>query len=119
MPAIPRSGVRDFFDTIQCPARRNLIVSALNEMGLPCHLPRSSFCAFPCIQSTGLSAKGLARKLLEAEKVAGVPGSASGPTGEGCLRCCFATAPDRIEIAVEGVERFAKRVRSGPCKDPP
>jgi aminotransferase len=118
VPAIPRSGVRDFFDTVQCPARRNLIVSALNEMGLPCHLPRSSFSALR-IQSTGLSAKGLARKLLEAEKVAGVPGSASGPTGEGCLRCCFATAPDRIEIAVEGVERFAKRVRSGPCKDPP
>jgi aminotransferase len=76
-------------------------------MGLPV-LSRGSCSAFPCIQSTGLSAKGFARKLLEAEKVAGVPGSASGPTGDGCLRCCFATAPDRIGIAVEGMERFAK-----------
>jgi aminotransferase len=32
--------------------RRNFIVNALNEMGLKCHLPRGSFYAFPCIQST-------------------------------------------------------------------
>jgi hypothetical protein len=72
VPAIPRSGIRDFFDLGQCPARRNLIISALNEMGLPV-LSRGSFSAFPCIQSTGLSAKGFARKLLEAEKVAAYP----------------------------------------------
>jgi len=96
----------------QYRARRNFIVSAFNEMGLPCHLPRGSFYAFPRIQSTGLSSKDFARKLLEAEKVACVPGSAFGPTGEGYLRCCFATALDRIEIATERMARFVKRVRS-------
>ena len=96
----------------QYRARRNFIVSAFNEMGLPCHLPRGSFYAFPCVQSTGLSSKDFARKLLEAEKVACVPGSAFGPTGEGYLRCCFATALDRIEIAMERMARFVKRVRS-------
>ncbi len=96
----------------QYRARRNFIVSAFNGMGLPCHLPRGSFYAFPCIQSTGLSAKDFARQLLEAEKVACVPGSAFGPTGEGYLRCCFATALDRIEVAVERMARFVKRVRS-------
>src|ERR1039458_7764043 len=96
----------------QYRARRNFIVSAFNEMGLPCHLPRGSFYAFPCIQSTGLSSKDFARQLLEAEKVACVPGSAFGPTGEGYLRCCFATALDRIEIAAERMERFVKRVRA-------
>jgi aminotransferase len=93
-------------------ARRNLIVGAFNQMGLPCHLPRGSFYAFPCILSTGLSSKDFARQLLDAEKVACVPGSAFGPTGEGYLRCCFATALDRIEIAVERMARFVKRVRS-------
>ncbi|MGA3181608.1 MAG: aminotransferase class I/II-fold pyridoxal phosphate-dependent enzyme [Verrucomicrobiota bacterium] len=93
-------------------ARRNFIVSAFNEMGLPCHLPRGSFYAFPSIQSTGLNSKDFARKLLEAEKVACVPGGAFGPTGEGYLRCCFATALHRIEIAVERMARFVKRVRS-------
>ena len=93
-------------------ARRNYIVSAFNEMGLKCHRPRGSFYAFPCIQSTGLSSKEFARQLLEAEKVACVPGNAFGPTGEGYLRCCFATALDRIEIAVERMARFVKRIRS-------
>jgi aminotransferase len=96
----------------QYRARRNFIVSAFNEMGLPCQLPRGSFYAFPCIQSTGLSSKDFARQLLEAEKVACVPGSAFGPTGEGYLRCCFATALDRIEVAVERMARFVKKVRS-------
>jgi aminotransferase len=100
----------------QYRARRNYIVSAFNEMGLPCHLPRGSFYAFPCIQSTGLSSKDFARQLLEAEKVACVPGSAFGPTGEGYLRCCFATALDRIEIAAERMARFVKRVRD---RNPP
>jgi aminotransferase len=96
----------------QYRVRRNYIVSAFNEMGLPCHLPRGSFYAFPRIQSTGLSSKDFARQLLESEKVACVPGSAFGPTGEGYLRCCFATALDRIETATERMARFVKRARS-------
>src|SRR5580692_2263796 len=91
--------------------RRNFIVNAFNEMGLPCHLPRGSFYAFPCIQSTGLDSKSFARQLLDSEKVACVPGSAFGPSGEGYLRCCFATAMDRIEDASERMARFVKTVR--------
>src|SRR5262249_47967874 len=70
--------------------RRNFIVNAFNQMGLKCHLPRGSFYAFPCIQSTGLRSKDFAVKLLAEKKVACVPGSAFGPSGEGYLRCCFA-----------------------------
>ncbi|MBM3879228.1 MAG: aminotransferase class I/II-fold pyridoxal phosphate-dependent enzyme [Verrucomicrobia bacterium] len=95
----------------QYRARRNLIVGAFNAMGLTCHLPRGSFYAFPCIQSTGLSSQACAVRLLEEEKVACVPGNAFGPTGEGYLRCCFATALDRIELAVERIARFVKRLR--------
>jgi len=72
-------------------------------------LPRGSFYAFPCIESTGLSSKEFAVKLLEQEKVACVPGSAFGPSGEGYLRCCFATALDRIEEAAERIARFVAR----------
>jgi aminotransferase len=92
--------------------RRNYIVNAFNSMGLNCHLPRGSFYAFPCIQSSGLSSKQFAVKLLEQEKVACVPGSAFGPGGEGFLRCCFATALDQIQIATERMARFSAR-RSG------
>ncbi|HEX3988436.1 MAG TPA: aminotransferase class I/II-fold pyridoxal phosphate-dependent enzyme [Verrucomicrobiae bacterium] len=88
--------------------RRNFIVNAFNEIGLTCHLPRGSFYAFPCIRSTGLTSKEFAWRLLEEQKVACVPGSAFGPSGEGFLRCCFATALDRIEIAAERMGRFVK-----------
>ena len=91
--------------------RRNVIVKAFNDMGLPCHLPRGSFYAFPCIESTGLSSKEFAVKLLEEEKVACVPGGAFGPSGEGYLRCCFATALDQIQIATDRIARFVKTVK--------
>ena len=91
-------------------ARRNFIVNAFNEMGLACHLPRGSFYAFPSIKSTGLSSKEFAVKLLEQERVACVPGSAFGVSGEGYLRCCFATALDQIQIATERIECFIGRL---------
>ena len=91
--------------------RRNLIVKAFNDMGLPCHSPRGSFYAFPCIKSTGLSSREFALKLLEQEKVACVPGSAFGPSGEGFVRACFATAFDRIQIATERIGNFVRRAR--------
>lgn len=90
--------------------RRNLIVNALNAMGLTCHPPRGSFYAFPSIASTGLSSKEFAVRLLREEKVACVPGSAFGPSGEGFLRCCFATALPQIEEAMERTQRFLKRL---------
>ena len=95
----------------QYRSRRNVIVKAFNDMGLSCHLPRGSFYAFPCIQSTGLSSKEFAVRLLEEEKVACVPGAAFGPSGEGYLRCCFATALDQIEIAADRMARFTHRQR--------
>jgi len=91
--------------------RRNFIVNAFNQMGLLCDLPRGSFYAFPCIQSTGLSSKEFAIKLLAEQQVACVPGSAFGPSGEGYLRCCFATAMDQIQIATERIGRFVKSCR--------
>jgi aminotransferase len=91
--------------------RRNFIVNAFNDMGLTCHLPRGSFYAFPCIKTTGLDSKQFALRLLESEKVACVPGNAFGPSGEGFLRCCFATALDRVEEAAGRMARFVGRLR--------
>ncbi|MCI0536308.1 MAG: aminotransferase class I/II-fold pyridoxal phosphate-dependent enzyme [Verrucomicrobiales bacterium] len=89
--------------------RRNFIVNAFNGMGLPCHLPRGSFYAFPCIKSTRLTSREFAVKLLEQEKVACVPGGAFGPSGEGYLRCCFATSFEQIQVATERMARFLAR----------
>ena len=90
--------------------RRNFIVSALNEMGLRCHLPHGAFYVFPEIRSTGLSSRDFAMRLLEEEKVAVVPGPAFGPSGEGFVRCSYATSLDQIKIAMERMASFVQRV---------
>jgi aminotransferase len=92
--------------------RRNFIVNAFNQIGLTCHLPRGSFYAFPSIAATGLSSKEFAVKLLEQEKVACVPGSAFGASGEGYLRCCFATSLEQIQTATERIARFVGRIKT-------
>ena len=91
--------------------RRNFIVKAFNDMGLTCHLPRGSFYAFPSIRHTGLTSKQFAVQLLEQQKIACVPGSAFGQSGEGFLRCCFATALDKLEIAAERMARFVQDLK--------
>jgi len=91
--------------------RRNLIVSGFRQMGLPCGMPRGSFYAFPSVQPTGLSSKDFAVRLLREQGVACVPGDAFGPSGEGHLRCCFATAMGRLEEAVERIGKFVQNVR--------
>jgi len=88
--------------------RRDYLVRRLNEMGLDCHLPGGAFYVFPDIRSTGLSSSEFATRLVEQENVACVPGSAFGPSGEGFLRCCYATAFEDIQTATRRIERFLK-----------
>jgi aminotransferase len=97
----------------QYKLRRNYIVAALNSMGLKCHSPRGSFYAFPNIESTGLTSKEFATRLLKEEKVAAVPGSAFGTCGEGFLRCCFATSLEQIQVATERMANFVARAKKG------
>lgn len=91
--------------------RRRTIVAGLQEAGLPTFEPEGAFYAFPDITSTGLSSQEFARQLLEEEKVACVPGDAFGPSGEGYVRCSYATALEDIKEAVTRIKRFAARHR--------
>jgi aminotransferase len=90
--------------------RRDFMVKRLNEMGLECHTPGGAFYVFPDIRGTGLASKEFAMRLLEAEGVAAVPGSAFGPSGEGFLRCCYATAFDDLKLAMDKMERFVRSI---------
>jgi len=89
--------------------RRNFLVHAFRNMGLPCFEPRGAFYLFPSIKSTGMSSHDFAFGLLKAEQVAVVPGTAFGPSGEGHVRCSYATGMSQLEIAVERIARFAAR----------
>jgi aminotransferase len=93
--------------------RRNLIVGRLRGMGLDCFEPEGAFYVFPDIRSTGLASRDFALRLLEEERVAVVPGGAFGASGEGHVRCSYATALDQIEIAMDRMESFVRRTRKG------
>ncbi len=88
--------------------RRNYIVQSFNEMGLACHLPGGAFYAFPSIESTGLSSQEFAGQLLEKENVAVVPGDVFGESGEGHIRCSYATSLEQIQEAMKRINRFIK-----------
>ena len=88
--------------------RRNIIVKGFNDMGLECFNPEGAFYAFPCIKSTGLDSTAFCEKLLEAKKVAVVPGNAFGKSGEGFVRCSYAYSVKKINAALELIEDFVK-----------
>ncbi len=89
--------------------RRQLIVSGLNELGLATVEPHGAFYAFPSIAATGMDEETFAQKLLDEERVAVVPGTAFGPGGEGFVRCSYATAFEKIEEALNRMQRFMNR----------
>jgi len=86
--------------------RRNMFVSGLCRVGLPCHVPEGAFYAFPSIRDTGLSDTEFAERLLLKEKVAVVPGSVFGKGGEYHLRCAYAVSRKALSEALERMERF-------------
>lgn len=86
--------------------RRRIIVKGLNDCGLDCFEPKGAFYAFPSIANTGLSGEEFAGRLLEEQKVAVVPGNAFGNSGNGFLRCSYATATDEIVEALERIGTF-------------
>ena len=66
----------------------------------------------PRIRSTGLDDEEFAERLLIEEHVAVVPGRRFGPSGEGHVRVCYATAYEQLEEALERIGRFVERVRA-------
>jgi len=89
--------------------RRRLMVKGFCDMGLSCFEPLGAFYVFPGIQSTGLSSEVFAQRLLQEQKVVAVPGTAFGASGEGYIRCSYATG---LKQLTEALERMAKFVKS-------
>ncbi len=89
--------------------RRRLIVSGLNALGMACTEPHGAFYAFPCVGQTGMDDDTFAEVLLKEERVAVIPGRAFGEAGTGFVRMSYATAYEKIELALERIARFAQR----------
>lgn len=85
---------------------------AFEEMGLPCFEPFGAFYVFPCIKEFGMTSEEFAEKLLAEEKVAVVPGTAFGESGEGFIRISYAYSLDNLKTALERVRRFIERLKA-------
>lgn len=91
--------------------RRRILVQGFRDMGLSCFEPEGAFYVFPNISSTGFTSEEFAKKLLEEEKVAVVPGNAFGQSGEGFVRCSYAYSVKNIEEALIRIGRFVEKYK--------
>lgn len=92
--------------------RRRYLLHRFREMGLSCFEPFGAFYMFPCIKEFGMTSEEFAQKLLEREKVAVVPGTAFGASGEGYLRISYAYSLEDLKKALERIERFVMWLRA-------
>ena len=109
-----KSGLENDFPDVkrmvsQYDRRRRIIVDGLRKAGLPTHEPLGAFYAFPDITPTGMDSQTFCVKLLEEEKVACVPGDAFGQSGNGFVRCSYASSMENIVEAVRRIQAFTKR----------
>ena len=93
--------------------RRRMLVDGFNRIGLTCFNPEGAFYMFPCIRSTGMTSEEFCEMLLQEEKVAVVPGSAFGESGEGFVRVSYAYSLKHLQEALRRMERFVKRHTGG------
>lgn len=94
----------------QYDMRRRMIVSGFNKLGLTCREPKGAFYAFPSIKSTGMSSDEFCEKLLHSKKVAVVPGTAFGESGEGFIRASYCYSVEHIKEALNRIEEFLKEI---------
>ncbi|MCD7904301.1 MAG: aminotransferase class I/II-fold pyridoxal phosphate-dependent enzyme [Clostridiales bacterium] len=91
--------------------RRRVMRKGFLDMGLDCFEALGAFYLFPCIKSAGLSSDEFAERLLFEEKVAVVPGTAFGESGEGFIRCSYAYSIGEIKTALKRIEKFINKLK--------
>jgi aminotransferase len=91
--------------------RRRFLLKRFSDMGLECFEPNGAFYVFPCIKEFGMTSEEFALRFLEEEKVAVVPGTAFGKSGEGYLRISYAYSMENLKVAINRLERFVSNIR--------
>ncbi len=90
--------------------RRRLVVNGFNKIGMDCFEPKGAFYCFPSIKRTGMTSEEFCEELLRSKKVAVVPGSAFGKSGEGFVRVSYCYSTDHIKEALSRIEEFLEEV---------
>ena len=90
--------------------RRVFVIESFRDMGFSCFEPKGAFYAFPNISKTGLSSEDFCRRLILEQHVACVPGTAFGTSGEGFIRCSYATSMDNLKEAMQRIREFSAKL---------
>ena len=90
--------------------RRKMILAGIRDMGLPCFEPYGAFYIFPDISKFGMSSDEFCERLLREERLAVVPGSAFGDSGDGFLRISYAYSVENIELALSRLRKFISKL---------
>ncbi len=88
--------------------RRDYIVAELNSLGLDCIKPQGAFYAFASVKKTGFTSVDFAKRLLNEQKVAVVPGTAFGEGLHDYVRISYASSMENLKEAVVRIEKFLK-----------
>lgn len=86
-------------------ARRDMLVSGLRDLGIPCSIPGGAFYVFPDVSHLG-GGDAFTDRLLKDALIAATPGSAFGPDGRDYVRLSYATSQSRIAQALERIGRI-------------
>lgn len=97
--------------------RRRYLMHTFKEMGLECFEPYGAFYVFPCIKEFGMTSDEFATRFLEEEKVAAVPGTAFGDSGEGFLRISYAYSLENLKVAMGRMQHFVEKLRKEQAKE--
>lgn len=92
--------------------RRRFLLHEFKRMKLECFEPKGAFYVFPNISEFGMTSEEFATRFLMEEKVAVVPGSAFGDSGEGFLRISYAYSLEDLKEALGRLGRFVQRLRN-------
>lgn len=91
--------------------RRRFVVDGFNRLGLDCFTPQGAFYVFPSIRSTGLTSEEFCERLVYSKKVAVVPGSAFGESGEGFIRVSYAYSLAHLKEALKRIGEFLEELK--------
>ena len=80
-------------------------------MGMDCFEAKGAFYLFPSVKKFGLSSEEFATGLLREQKLAVVPGSAFGVSGEGYLRISYAYSLRDLKRATDRIEKFIESLK--------
>ncbi len=93
--------------------RRKFVLAGMRRMGLPCFEPRGAFYIFPDITVTGMTSDEFCAKLLNEKKVAVIPGTAFGESGEGFVRISYCYSTGHLKEAMKRMDEFISSLKNG------